>query len=147
MPSVTQSLTAGLDSDLRNRIRQRVSEMMRQVRYLEESQNSRLREVREAGWTLERIELLAALNSFYQVVLGPLASSARKGLKSNGRAIPILYGDSIRFDRERSAAIQRAHLGFFRAIEQVPDPGRLLEANHADDMVYRLSLIVSRRRQ
>jgi len=52
--------------------------MLRELRFLKARQDRFLAVIQSAGWTDERLEVLCGLNFFYQLVLGPLASSARE---------------------------------------------------------------------
>lgn len=118
--------------------------MLRELRFMEDKGDSRLMLARAAGWTSKRLTVLCGLNSFYQLVLGPLASSARDRYGVLGREVPILYGESLRFDERRSSELRGAHAAFMSALHDVPDAPRLLTAPHANDLVYRLAKSLER---
>ena len=83
-------------------------------RVLSEIQNRQLLIVREGGWTQEQLEVLCVLcvlNSFYQIVLGPLASSAREHTGQLGSEIPVLHG-SMLFDAQRARDISSGRRHF-----------------------------------
>ena len=92
---VTAALVKNLDRELRTQIVRRGESMLREKRFLQEREDRSLSFVKNLGWTDERLEALCGLNSFYQLVLGPLASSARERFGILGREIPILYGETL----------------------------------------------------
>ena len=94
--SVLDTLTKRLDGRIRKRIRDRVDAMMREIDFLEEIEDPHLRFIQSKGWTKTRLNALCSLNSFYQIVAGPFASSARGRTKIGiGEKIPIKYGEEI----------------------------------------------------
>ena len=112
--------------------------MLRELRFLEERQDRRLLTAHRYKWTNSRLEVLCGLNAFYQLVLGPLTSSARDRYGVLGQDVPILYGETLRFDSSRSSKIREAHQTFFAALEDVPVARQLLTAPHFDDLLFRL---------
>jgi hypothetical protein len=142
--NVLDTLTKRLDGPVRERIRDRVAAMMRQIDYLEETENPDLKFIEAKGWTKTRLNALCALNSFYQTVIGPLASSARPTTRIGlGDKIPIKYGEQITFDAARSIQIQSVHAAFIELANSTGLPNRFLFANHADDLIYQLSQLLN----
>lgn len=139
MDRVTSILVDQLDRELRIQILRRREAMLRELRFLEEREDPSLLSIRRSDWTNERLEVLCGLNAFYQLVLGPLASSSRDRFGELGREIPIQYGELLRFDAERSRRLRRAHMAFMVAIGDVPDVQGLLTAPQFRDMVFRLA--------
>lgn len=139
LDSITAILVKNLDRELRSQIVRRREAMLREKTFLEERGDTRLLFVRDLGWTDERLEVLCGLNSFYQLVLGPLASSARERFGILGREVPILYGESLRFDEERGSRLRSAHMAFFAAFADLPDAAGLLAAPHFGDLLFRLA--------
>lgn len=136
--AVTAHLLERLDSDLRQQVRKRQDGMLRELRYLNDQRDYRLLAVRRRGWSDERLTVLCGLNAFYQLVLGPVASSARERTGVLGRDSVILYGKSIRFDADRNRRIRAALMSFMRAIEDVPASQGVLTAPRFDDLLFRL---------
>jgi hypothetical protein len=138
--SVLDILTKRIDGQIRERIRDRVAAMMRQIDYLEETENPDLKFLQSKGWTKTRLNALCALNSFYQTVIGPLASSARGRTKIGlGQKIPIKYGEEITFDAARSTQMHSLHAAFLQFASSTGLPNRFLYANRADDLIYQVS--------
>ncbi|MEI8356785.1 MAG: hypothetical protein WCG31_11970 [Deltaproteobacteria bacterium] len=135
MSTVLRTLTAGLNSDFISKIQSRVDALMRDVRYLNESRNELLLEIQQAGWSNDRLEVICELNAFYQMVIGPLASSARERTGALGENIPILYGDKIRFDSNRNRKMRSLHRAFMEAISDLPATSDLMSANQAYDLI------------
>lgn len=139
MSETLKILTSGLDRDLRGKILARVDALMRGVKYMQETNNELISKLERQGWNLNRLETICALNAFYQIVLGPLSSSARERTGALGEDIPILYGELIRFDTARSRKIRAAHMAFTEIIAGLPGQTSLITASHADDLVYLLN--------
>lgn len=135
---VTATLVNQLDPELRRAVIDRRNRMLRELSYLEEGSDSLLQRARSAGWNRARLEVLCGLNSFYQLVLGPLAASSRDRCGVLGRETPIRYGKTLRFDENRARQLMGAHAAFMTALDGVPKAPRILTAPHLDDLVYRL---------
>lgn len=142
--AVLALLVERLDADLRRQIRTRQDSMLRELRYLSEKRDPRLTYVRKRGWSNERLAILCGLNSFYQFVMGPLASSVSDRTGVLGRDMVIQYGDSLRFDRERGARITVALDSFMSALDDVPDAHGVLTAARFGDLLYRLHRALER---
>jgi len=144
MSTVYESLIKRLDSGVRVSIQRRTDAMMRQVEFLREQQHPQLVYIQQRGWTNARINVLCSLNSFYQIVIGPLASSARRTTKIGlGDRIPIDYGEEIRFDEKRSSELRAVHAAFLGIVRQTNLPDRFLYANHADDLIFEISRVLN----
>jgi hypothetical protein len=113
---------------------------MREIKYLHEAKNEFLQEIQQEGWNNDRLEVICELNAFYQVIIGPLASSARERTGVLGEEIPILYGELLRFDAKRSRRIRSLHQAFMDATSDLPAHIELLTANHAYDMITSLRM-------
>ena len=141
--NVLDTLTKRLEGPIRKRIRDRVTAMMRQIDHLEETDDPNLKFIQSKGWTKTRLNALCALNSFYQTVIGPLASSARGRTKIGlGQKIPIKYGEEITFDAARSSQMSSLSAAFVELARSTGLPDRFLYASHADDLVYQLSQLL-----
>ncbi len=66
MDPVTPVLIGELDPDLRLQILRRKEAMLRELRYLRESENAELILLVGRGWSMDRLEVICGLNSFYQ---------------------------------------------------------------------------------
>lgn len=139
---ITSILVGKLDTELRKQVLDRRETMLRELRFLKLRQDRSLQVVQRGGWTDQRLEVLCGLNAFYQLVLGPLASSARERSGILGREVPILYGDTLRFDRERASKLRSAHSAFFFALSDVPGARNMVTAPHFSDLVFRLELLL-----
>ena len=139
MDPVTSILVRNLDRDLRTHVLARREAMLREMRFMAEREDTSLVLLRSAGWSDERFEVLCGLNSFYQLVLGPLASSARERFGILGRETTILYGETLRFDAERSLRLRGAHRAFMDALVEIPDAMGVVTAPHFSDLAFRLA--------
>lgn len=138
MSEVLSTLTGELEPEMRIRISERVNTMRRQLQYMLDAEDASITYVQSRGWELQRLIVVCELNSFYQAVLGPLASSARERCGSLGEDLAVLYG-SLRFDKNRARRVRAAHIGFMAIVAELEIPQELLTANHSADMVYQLS--------
>lgn len=140
MSTVLRTLTANLNSETSAKVQKRVDALMREVKYLNETQNELLLGIQQEGWTNERLEIICELNAFYQIVIGPLASSARERTGVLGEQIPILYGEMLRFDAIRSRKMRSLHKAFMEATSDLPAHIDLMTANQAYDLVKSLRM-------
>lgn len=126
---------------MKSRISDRVNTMRRQLQYMLDAEDASITYVQSRGWELQRLLVVCELNSFYQAVLGPLASSVRERCGSLGEDLAVLYG-SLRFDTDRARRVRAAHSGFMAIMAELEIPQGLLTANHSADIVYQLSNIL-----
>ena len=136
MTDVLNGLTAELEWDLQRQIAKRVEAMKRHLRFLAESENEWLATVQRIGWTDQQLEILCELNSFYQIVLGPLTSSSRiaRG-QVLGAEVPIHYGTTLTFDRARAQRIRSTMASFMGRMRRLGIPQQCLTAARADDLL------------
>lgn len=129
-----------LDGEVRLLVRRRFDDMRRHLSHLREKDHPALSIVRRRGWTMGRLEVVLALNSFYQVVLAPLASSGRNYRdRELGSSIPVVYGESMRFDRSWGERITSVYDAFKEVALQFDIRESYLTAQHADDVVFRIN--------
>ena len=106
---IQKQLSEYLEYELRQLIDKRVSAFKRQLEYIKAKDNTHLIKLYSNNWNDEMLKVVFVLNSFYQLVLGPLDSSARSStLNGLGSEIPITYGASIKFNASRSHKINKA---------------------------------------
>jgi hypothetical protein len=138
--SVLPELASQLDPELNRQIRWRVEALARHARFLTKRESEDMLFVRSRGWTDERLHILYELNSFYQIVLAPLASATR--IRSDiglGRAIPIRYGHRS-FDAEYAKEVDQMMRAFMARMRRSGISQRILAANRADDLVAALAV-------
>jgi hypothetical protein len=136
MSAVLESLLSGIDYDLQTQVRYRVSAMQRHLNYLFETDGPVAVGLPRQVWTYERLEIFCELNAFYQVILGPLASSARASANQPlGNDIPIRYGGAITFDAERAGRVKGTVADFMRRMRKLGVPQAALTAARADDLL------------
>lgn len=144
MPTVAQALTRGMDSQVRGLIERRVKFMLGQLAYLKEKQNEDLKNAAKAGWTIRKLEVVCWLNSFFQIVVSPLASSATPSSQLDlGGAVPIHYGELIVFDSNRRTETNRMERAFYAVCSASGIESYMLSAHHANDLVYLISKRIS----
>lgn len=91
------------------------------------------------GWNDEKLRVIFAFNSFYQIVLGPLTSSSKLISKTNiGGKIPIIYGSSIKFDLSRNNNVNRAHEDFTKILNISGIKMWLLTLSSTNDIIYNI---------
>lgn len=140
MNEVLTTLMEPLDVGVRLLVRRRFDDMRRHLSHLREKEDPVLKMIRKSGWTTGRLEVVLALNSFYQVVLAPLASSGRNYRdRELGSSIPVVYGDSMRFDRSWGERITSVYDAFKEVTFQFDIRESYLTAQHTDDVVFRIN--------
>lgn len=131
-------LSEGQDPAIRRLMARRVSTLMASVRYLKEKSSEQFVFVEKQGWSLEHFEIVFAMNSFYLLVLGPLASSARTRVNTVWQDIPISYGNELLFDNQRAKQIRKAHEAFSNIALRIPGGLETLTGNKASDILFKL---------
>jgi len=140
MHSVLNVLVGKMEREVKNQCERRYEALVRQYSYLVEKQNEHLMFTYSKGWFSERYKVLFALNSFYQIVLGPLASSSRGVSEIGiGSIIPISYGAVIKFDDARNRKINKAYIDFNALIYESGMDEWWLNLNQANDIVFQIA--------
>jgi hypothetical protein len=138
-------LTTGLEMRLRQQISQRTDAMVRHLAHLHDQRYNNLSFVLGHGWSVERLEILCVLNSFFQVVLGPLAGAAFTYAHSPMvAAVPVHYGQYV-FDRRWALEVRASFFAFRDLVLKCGASERVLLANRADDLVNALANELRRR--
>jgi len=138
-------LTKGLAHEVRQQIVRRVEDMCPHLTFLKQKQDPNWKYVRGKGWSRSHLEVVCCLNAFYQVVLGPLASSARGDVPLGlGETVPILYGEDLRFDRTRSRTVRQAYDAFLRMMSEFDVQREYLTASYADDVVFQIAKYIKK---
>lgn len=113
---------------------------MRGIVFLEQREDQHLRIITKAGWTKERLEALCDLVSFHQIVVGPLASSARTTSDSGlGSKIGIAYGAEMHFDRSSAKKFREMSRAFSAMSYKHGIREWWLISNDVRDLVFRIS--------
>ncbi|MBV9493154.1 MAG: hypothetical protein JOZ54_02825 [Acidobacteria bacterium] len=136
--AVLAALTAELEWPVRRAVEKRYAGMSSELEYLfalKHSQSQGDAEiVKGEGWTIDRVDVLCALNSFYQIVLGPQGAASRKWRATAFGALEVVHGSS-RFDAGRAIDTRSmiyeferrfARLGFMSDVATAPTAGALL---------------------
>jgi hypothetical protein len=140
MSAVLEGLVAGLDGDIQRQVRSRVTAMQRHLSFLLESEQGASNRTIRRMWTYERLEILCELNSFYQIVVGPLASATRASRNTSfGNQIPIKFGEIITFDAIRNERVRRTAGDFMRRMRLIGVRRDVLTATRADDLLRALN--------
>ena len=137
MKNVLTELTKDLDWEVKQQVIRRYGAMVSQYNYLKETHNEYLIFTYRREWFDDKYTTLFALNSFFQIVLGPLSSSSRGVSEIGlGSKTPIIYGKSIRFDSERSKAINKAYSRFIALSKELGFVEWWLTSNRASDVIF-----------
>lgn len=101
MNPVLSILSKRLDYSTREDLQKRFEALMRGIKFEADRQSLYWLKVINRGWNYERLEILCCLNVFYQIILGPLASSSRGGNQFGLiTEHPISYGRKLKIDSE-----------------------------------------------
>jgi len=133
-------LEAGLDYPTRRVFEGRTRKMLNDVGFLVQCEHEKTLIVIREGWTPDAIGAVCVLSVFYQVVLGPIASSARSCTGCGvGVAIPIRYGGLELFDSGRAARVNEMHDTFMRMVGKLNIGRFWLEKSSADDLIFQMA--------
>ncbi|HWA09166.1 MAG TPA: hypothetical protein VG838_06935 [Opitutaceae bacterium] len=131
-------LADSLPADIREKFLIRCEHLVSQLNYFDEKGDERLRRVRRASWTTKKLRVLLVLNAFYQIVLAPLASSARPTDDSFVSRVDVVYGSSFVFDAQWRTAINRAYNVFTEMVFRLGITERFLTQQRTEDILYRI---------
>ena len=140
MKQLLDTLTKKMEWDVKDQVYRRYNALVRQYEYLVERQNEHLLFTFQNGWFGDKYKSLFALNSFYQIVIGPLASSTRGVSEIGvGSSIPIAYGKSVRFDEQRNSVINKTYMDYISLVNGLGFQEWWLNVNQASDAVYQIA--------
>lgn len=140
---IQKQLSEYLEYDLRQLIDKRVSAFKRQLEYIKTNDSPHLLKLYSNNWNDEMFKVVFVLNSFYQLVLGPLDSSARSSTVIGlGSDIPISYGTSIKFNASRSRKINKAVESFNKIVAKLEINSFVMGLNSANDIVFNLAKVL-----
>jgi|JI10StandDraft_1071094.scaffolds.fasta_scaffold26820_3 hypothetical protein len=142
METVRKILADSLPADIREKFFIRCEHLVSQLNYFDEKGDERLRHVRRAGWTIKKLRVVLVLNAFYQIVLAPLASSARPTDDSFVSRVDVVYGSSFVFDAEWRTAINRTYNVFTEMVGRLGITERFLTQQRTEDILYQISRTV-----
>lgn len=138
MADLLNVLARGLDSDVRRALSRRIEVLERRLNHLIETDDETLDWTRGLGWSDTKLRVICVLNSFYQIVLYPLAFSAKNNAPLGlGTSTPILHG-SMRLDSSRSRDIRQAYSAFLGMLQALDLSERIVAAPRLDDIMNRL---------
>ena len=127
MNRILDLLTETLPRDTRELVTRRFHALEKQLIYYTEKGDKRALFAQKAGWGVERLKIVLALNAFYQIVLAPLASSAREIRSPNPMVnIDILYGSSFVCDQDWRQQVNSAETYFLEILRQMGIDQKLL---------------------
>jgi hypothetical protein len=135
---LTKPILNALDAGVRTAVLRRIEAMEREHRFLLERDNADARYLQQAGWEDARLHVLFALNSVYQLVLGPQQAAARGGPHGLGRETAVTHG-STRFSRTQAIETDAALKAFRRILISLEMPFDWLLENTCADAVYRIA--------
>lgn len=138
MSRVLALLSEGQEPAVRRAMSRRTAALIASVRYMKENKHEQFAFIERLGWGLARFEIIAALNSFYLLVLGPLASSARGRADTLWRDIPIMYGEEFLFDNQRAKQIRTAAQSFSNIARKIPGGLEAITGTQASDIVFKI---------
>lgn len=140
---VCKPILDNLNDKVRQGVKQRVEAMIRELEFLREREDQGLTRLRAAGWRDDHLHVIFLLNSFYQRVLGPEKSAARKGPKGLGHTVPIKHGRNI-FDTNSSLQVNAAEKSFIEINKALSINLNWLYANTCSDLVYAMTGVTSK---
>jgi len=135
-------LTEGLESKTKQLIQRRYEALMSGVLFEQKRNSANFRTALDGGWSIGKIEILCCLNSFYQIVLGPVASISAGGSENcilNEHSIK--FGNVLTITNVDAASAHDCHQDFKRLVGELRINYWCLLANHAQDLLYHLTRV------
>jgi hypothetical protein len=132
---IVAGLSRAMNAETRASVRNRWGAMQREYQYLEQKRDARLFFIREKGWTPEKFGVLCWLNSFYQLLLGPLEAATRASHLNLGVEFPVLHGTE-RFDSARRNQTIQAASAFRALVVELGFTFDWLTKHTARDIIY-----------
>lgn len=128
-----------MEWEIREQCNRRYDNLVSHYNFLLKQEDQRLLFTLKNGWFNEKYNVLFSLNSFYQIVVGPLISSGRiSNTIGLGSEIPIVYGNSIKFDENHCYQAQKIYKEYILSIRKIDSSfkERWLSLNKTDDIVF-----------
>lgn len=135
---ILDSLLAGVHYAVRRLVRQRFEAMHRELGFRWEQPDANAVFLRSVGYTAEHLRALCALNSFYQIVIGPLSAASRKWRASEFEAVTIRHGQ-LALGPVEAARLREMVTRFERIFGEIDIPLRFGAANTTGDLIFILA--------
>jgi hypothetical protein len=129
------SLDKALNREVRRAVRARWDAMRRECVYLSDKRNERLLFIRAKGWADDRLGVLCYLNSFYQLLIGPLEAATRSSKVGLVARIPIAHGSEL-FNSVRREKVAQTAAAFYLVIAELGFEKAWLTKSTAGDIIY-----------
>lgn len=129
-------LTTGLAPEVRDAATRRYETFVRELAYMKGRGHQRWKDLTELGWSMPRLETVAALLAFHDVVIGPLRAVALVRTTSGSPLVVPVVAGSLRIDDAFVANVEPMLDGFDALLEELNVPQRALGARSARDLAY-----------
>jgi len=130
-------LTRHLHYKPKAQVQRRYEAMGRELAYIQKSKPGRVAALAKHGWDEQRLQVLFALNSFYQCYLGPLHASGRSESSSLGRNHPIMHG-TLHFDGRHAREVTEAAKDLFGIARLLDIENFWLALNTCNDVIFQI---------
>jgi hypothetical protein len=135
---ILDSLLAGVPYAVKRLVMQRFEAMHRELSFRWEQSDVNAVFLRRAGYTTEHLRTLSALNSFYQIVIGPLSAASRKWRASEFDVVTIRHGQ-LALGPAEAAQLREMVTGFERILGEIDIPMSFGAANTTGDLIFFLA--------
>lgn len=111
--------------------------MWREFDYLAHNGNAVVVRAQGNGWTMERIRIVAVLNAFNRIVVGPLSAAFRSPTRSGlGNRLAITYGERIEISSRTAVMYEPALAAFESLALSVGLKPHWLNIGRASDLIW-----------
>lgn len=131
-------LLTGIQYAVRRLVMQRFEAMERELGFRWQQSEGDAVFLRRLGYTAEHLRVLCALNSFYQIVIGPLSAASRKWRASDFDLLTIRHGQ-LAVGPVEAAQLRDMVTRFERIFGEVEMPVRFGAANTTGDLIFVLA--------
>lgn len=135
---ILDALLAGVHYAVRRLVMQRFEAMERELGFRWERSDGDAVFLRRLGYTAEHLRVLCALNSFYQIVIGPLSAASRKWRVADFETLTIRHGD-LAVGPVEAVQLREMVSRFERIFAEIDMPARFGAANTTGDLIFVLA--------
>ncbi|HEX6096231.1 MAG TPA: hypothetical protein VF432_07910 [Thermoanaerobaculia bacterium] len=135
---ILDALLAGVHYAVRRLVMQRFAAMERELGFRWEQTDGDAVFLRRLGYSYEHLRVLCALNSFYQVVIGPLSAASRKWRTTDFDMLTIRHGQ-LALGPLEAAQLREMVTRFERIFGEIEMPFRFGAANTTGDLIFVLA--------
>lgn len=132
---ILEALLVGVHYAVRRLVMQRFEAMARELGFRWEQSDGDAVFLRRLGYSSEHLRVLCALNSFYQIVIGPLSAASRRWRTTDFELLTIRHG-KLAVGPLEAAQLREMVTRYERIFNEIDMPLRFGAANTTGDLIF-----------